>query len=264
MLAGRNFTREDRTNGPDVAIVNETFVRRHFPDGNALGRRFKSGNWNPTGPWTTIVGVAADVPYGRGVWGGADVTIYRPYVQSLWAQSAYVVLKAEGDPRQLTRPAEQVVKSLDPRLPLRDVATMTERLHMSVTEPRLRTLLFALIAGLALALSVVGIYGVMAYHVNQHRRETAIRRALGARVADVVGATMTRGLTLAVFGIVLGTAGALMLTRWLSAMLFHVSPRDPGAIATVAGLLALAAGLACAVPALRNARIEPASVLRHE
>ena len=264
MLAGRNFTTEDRTNGPDVAIVNETFVRRHFPDGNALGRRFKSGNVNPTGPWTTIVGVAADVPYGRGVWGGADVTIYRPYAQSLWSQAAYVVLKTEGDPRQLTRPAEQVVKSMDPRLPLRDVATMTERLHMSVTEPRLRTLLFALIAGLALALSVVGIYGVMAYHVNQHRRETAIRRALGARVADVVGATLTKGLTLALIGILFGTAGALMLTRWLSAMLFHVSPRDPAAIVTVAGLLALAAGLACGLPALRNARIEPASVLRHE
>lgn len=264
MIGGRNFTRADRTGGQDVAIVNETFVRRHYPDGNALGRRFKSGNWDPAGPWTTIVGVAADVPYGRGVWGGADATIYRPYSQSLWSQSAYVVLKTDGDPAQLTRPAEQVVKSLDPRLPLRDVATMSDRLRMSVTEPRIRTLLFALIAGLALALSIVGIYGVMAYHVNQHRRETAIRRALGARVADVVGGTISRGLTLAMTGIVLGTAGALVLTRWLSAMLFHVSPRDPAAIATVAGLLAVAAALACAAPALRNARIEPASVLRHE
>ena len=264
MIAGRSFTVDDRTNGPDVAIVNKTFVERHYPDGNALGRRFKSGNWDPAGTWTTIVGVAADVPYGRGIWGGADVTIYRPYSQSLWAQSAYVVLKTSGDPAQLARPAEEVVKSLDPRLPLRDVATMDDRLRMSVTEPRIRTLLFGLIAGLALALSIVGIYGVMAYHVNQHRRETAIRRALGARVADVIGATMSRGLTLALIGIVVGTAGALVLTRWLSAMLFHVSPRDPAAIATVAGLLALAAGLACAVPALRNARIEPASVLRHE
>jgi predicted permease len=264
LLAGRSFTVDDRTNGPDVAIVNETFVRRHYPDGNGLGRRFKSGNWDPAGPWTTIVGVVADVPYGRGVWGGADVTIYRPYSQSLWSQSAYVVLKADGDPALLTRPAEEAVKAIDPRLPLRDVATMDERLHTSVTEPRLRTLLFALIAGLALSLSIVGIYGVMAYHVNQRRRETAIRRALGARVADVIGATMATGLTLALIGVVAGTAGALMLTRWLSAMLFHVSPRDPAAIATVAAVLALAAGLACAVPALRNARIEPASVLRDE
>lgn len=264
MLAGRSFTMDDRTSGPDVAIVNETFVRRHYPDGNVLGRRFKSGNWNPAGPWTTIVGVAADVPYGRGVWGGADVTIYRPYSQSLWSQSAYIVLKTDGDPAQLTRPAEQVVKALDPRLPLRDVATMRDRLHMSVTEPRLRTLLFALIAGLALALAIVGIYGVMAYHVNQRRRETAIRRALGARAADVIGATLTKGLTLALTGVAVGTAGALMLTRWLSAMLFHVSPNDPAAIATVAGLLTVAAALACWVPAMRNARIEPASVLRDE
>lgn len=264
VLAGRSFTDQDRAPAPAVAIVNDSFVRRHFPEGNAIGRRFKGGDWSATDPWTTIVGVVADVPYANGVWAGADATIYRPYAQSLWVQSPYVVLKGESEPSVLIRGAEQVVKSLDPRLPLRDTASMNDRLGRSVTEPRLRMLLFALIAGLALALSIVGIYGVMAYHVNQRRRETAIRRALGARVGEVVGATITMGLKLTLAGVVFGTAGALLMTRALSAMLFQVSSRDPVALATVVALIACAAIVACVVPAVRTARIDPAVVLRDE
>ena len=131
-------------------------------------------------------------------------------------------------------------------------------------EPRLRSRLFALIAGLALALAVTGIYGVMAYHVNQRRRETAIRRALGAHVSDVVGSIVATGLRLVGAGIVLGTVGALLMSHSLAALLFRVDARDPGALITVAALLATAALLACAVPAVRSARIDPASVLRDE
>jgi putative ABC transport system permease protein len=264
MLAGRNFTNQDRRQAPEVAIVNQAFVRRHYPDGTALGQRFKGGDWSATDPWTTIVGVVGDVPYANGVWAGADATIYRPYAQNLWVQSPYVVLKAEGEPSGLIRMAEEAVKSIDARLPLRDAAPMNERLARSVTEPRLRMLLFAMIAGLALALSIVGIYGVMAYHVNQRRRETAIRRALGARVGEVVGATLTMGLKLTLAGVVLGTGAAILLTRALSAMLYHVSPRDPTSLATVVALLACAALVACVVPAVRSARIDPAVVLRDE
>jgi predicted permease len=264
MIAGRTFTAADRGTSPAVAIVNESFVRRHYPQGNAIGGRLKGGDWDPAEPWTTIVGIAGDVPYGRGLWGGADATVYRPYAQNLWVQSPYVVMQAEGDPSRALVAAEQVVKAIDPRLPLRDPASMNERLQASVLEPRLRMLLFALIAGLALALAIVGIYGVMAYHVNQRRRETAIRRALGARVGEVVGGTIAMGLRLALAGIVLGAAGAIVMTRALSAMLFHVSPRDPSALLAVSALLGFAAFLACAVPAVRTARIDPASVLRDE
>ena len=131
-------------------------------------------------------------------------------------------------------------------------------------EPRLRSRLFALIAGLALALAVTGIYGVMAYHVNQRRRETAIRRALGARVSGVVGSVVAAGLRLVGAGIVLGTIGAVLMSHSLAALLFQVEPRDPAALITVAALLATAALFACAVPAARTARIDPASVLRDE
>ncbi len=261
---GRAFTLDDRTSAPRVAIVNEAFVRRHYPDGQALGRRLKGGDWDATAPWTTIVGIAADVPYGKGLWGGADPTVYLPYAQNLWMQTPYVIVKADGDPSRLVPAIRQAVKAIDANLPLRDLATMNERLRTSMIEPRLRSRLFALIAGLALALAVTGIYGVMAYHVNQRRRETAIRRALGARVGGVVGGVVAAGLRLVGTGIVLGTIGALLMSHSLAALLFQVEPRDPAALITVAALLATAALVACAVPAARTARIDPASVLRDE
>ena len=264
VLRGRAFTGNDRTSSPPVAIVNEAFVRRHYPDGQALGRRLKGGDWDATGPWTTIVGIASDVPYGKGLWGGADPTVYVWYAQNLWMQSPYVIVKSDGDPSHLLPAIREAVKAVDPNLPLRDPATMNERLRRSTTEPRLRSLLFALIAGLGLALAVTGIYGVMAYHVNQHRRETAIRRALGAQASRVVGGVVLTGLTLVGSGITIGMVGALVLSHSLATLLFRVDPRDPVSLVTVAALLATAALVACAVPAVRTARIDPASVLRDE
>lgn len=264
LLRGRPFTAGDRAAAPRAAIVNESFVRKHFRDGQALGRRLKGGRWDPSAPWTTIVGIAADVPYGKGLGGGADATIYAPYAQSLWWQSPYVVVQARGELSAMIEPVRQAVAAIDPNLPLRDIATMKERLRLSTMEPRVRSLLFALLAALALLLAATGIYGVMSYHVNQRRRETAIRRALGARARDVVGATVTSGLRLACLGVVLGTLGAIALGRSLSTMLFRVSPHDPAVLGAVAVLLTSSALVACAVPALRTAAVDPASVLRDE
>jgi putative ABC transport system permease protein len=264
LIDGRDFGSEDRPESPAVAVVNESFVRRHYPDGRAIGKRLKGGDWNPSEPWTTIVGVVADVPYGKGLWGGADMTVYLPLVQNRWVQSAYVLLQAPGDASRILPAVQQSVRRADPNLPVRDFAMMRERIHTSMLEPRLRSVLFTMIAALALVLSVTGIYGVMAYHVAQRRRETAIRRALGARVADVVGRTLAAGLRLTAAGIVLGTLGALLLTRSLSSMLFHVSPRDPATLVTVAALLTFASVLACSVPAFRSSQVDPASVLRDE
>ncbi len=261
---GRLFDARDRAGAPDVAIVNETFARRLAADGRAIGRRFKGGDFNPAAPWTTIVGIVADVPYGKGLWGGADLTVYRPYAQNLWLTSPYVIVKSTTESASLVAPIRQAVRTVDPNLPLRDVATMTERLARSTTAPRLRSLLFALVGGLALALAVTGIYGVMAYHVQQRRRETAIRRALGAAPLAVAGATVWAGLKLAGMGLAFGLAGAFVLSRTLATMLFHVSPRDPAAFAIVAACLGSAALVACALPAFRTLRVNPASVLRDE
>jgi putative ABC transport system permease protein len=264
LMAGRPFAAGDRAAAPPVAIVNESFVRKHFPDGRAIGRRLKGGKWNPSIPWTSIVGIAADVPYGKGVGGGSDATVYVPFAQGLWWQSPYVIVRAAGDLTRLVAPVRQAVAAIDSNLALRDIATMEERLRLSTMEPRVRSVLFALLAGLALTLAATGIYGVMSYHVNQRRRETAIRRALGARAGDVIATTVFSGLRLAAAGIAIGTVGALGLGRSLSTVLFQVSPHDPGVLAAVAVLLAACALVACAVPALRMASVDPASVLRDE
>ena len=261
---GRPFSESDRATTTRVAIVNEAFARRRFPDGRVLGARFKSGQWDVESPWTTIVGVVADVPYGKGLWGGADATVYLPYAQNFWMQSFYVVLRSQGDLSRVLANARATVQSLDSNLPLRDPATMSTRMRDSMVEPRLRSLVFALIGGLALALAVTGIYGVLAYQVNQRRHETAIRRALGATLPNIVGIVLASGLRMTLGGIVLGATATFWLSRSLSTVLFQITPQDPGSFATVAVLLTVAALLACILPALRSARIEPAAVLREE
>ena len=264
LLAGRAFAAADGSGSPPVAIVNETYVRRHYPDGQALGKRLKGGDWDASRPWVTIVGLVADVPYGKGLGGGADATVYRPYAQNLWWRSPFVVVKAAGDPGRLVAPIREAVASIDPNLPLRDVATMQERLRTSLLEPRARSLLLALLGGLATALAVTGIYGVMSYHVSQRRREIAIRRVLGAPASQVVRGSVASGLRLTAAGIGLGVAGALLTGRTLAAVLYSVNPRDPLVLLSVVGVLSGCALLACAVPTMRAVRLDPASVLRDE
>jgi putative ABC transport system permease protein len=264
VLEGRSFSLADTATAPQVALVNQSFVRRHFRGQSAIGKRLKGGDWDPKAPWTTIVGVVADVPYTSGIWGGNHPTFYEPSAQNRWLRSVLVVVKTAGDPAQLVGPIRRETSALDAGVPLRDVATMTERLDRSASLPRFRGLLFSLLGGLALVLAATGIYGVMAYHVNQRRRETAIRRALGARSAQVVRATLESGMRLAGAGIAIGVLGALVLTRSLSALLYKVDPFDPAVLAGVTALLALVAMLASLVPALRAARVDPAVILRDE
>jgi predicted permease len=264
LFGGRTFSAADGPQSPAVAIVNETFVRRHYPDGQAIGKRLKGGDWDRSAPWVTIVGVAADVPYGKGLDGGADATVYRAYSQNLWWLSPFVIVKGAGDPARLVRPVREAVASVDPNLPLRDVATMRERLRTSILEPRARSLLFALLGGLAIALAVTGIYGVMSYHVSQRRREIAIRRVLGAPASQVVRESVASGLRLAAAGVILGVLGAMMMGRSLAAVLYSVNPRDPFVLISVAALLSGCALLACAVPTIRTVALDPALVLRDE
>jgi putative ABC transport system permease protein len=265
LLRGRNFMESDRDGAPRVALVNQTFVRRHFAGQDPIGKRFKTGDWNSTSPWTTVIGVVGDVPYGAGgVWNGVNQTVYSPYRQNLWWTSPYVVVKIAGDPSSIVSAARAAVLSIDPTLPLRDVATMQERVRSSTRVPRFRSVVSLALAGIALALAVTGIYGVMSYHVSQRRRETAIRRALGAGRTQVVRSVVGAGLRLAMVGIVLGTVGALAMTRSLRAILYQVADRDPAVLSSAALLLFVAAALSCAVPAVRAAQVDPMVILRDE
>jgi putative ABC transport system permease protein len=247
-----------------VALVNEAFVRRHFTQTDPIGARLKGGDWSPSDPWVTIVGVVADVPYENGVWGGASPMVYTAYAQNAWLQSPYVVIKAAADPAALLTGVRAAVTSLDRRVPLRDVATMTERLKRSTAVPRFRALLFASLGALGLLLGITGIYGVMAYHVTQRRRETAIRRALGARGDQILRSTFAAGARLALAGVLLGTAGALFVARTLSGLLYQVDPRDPAVLIAAATVLLMAALIACVWPAIQAVQTDPAILLREE
>lgn len=264
LTAGRAFATADRSGSEGVAIVNEAFARRHFEGRTAVGQRLKGGDWDANAPWLTIVGVAGDVPYERGVWGGAQPTVYRPYLQTLGSRVPFVLLKTDGGTADAVSRARTVVPALDPALPLRDVATMSDRLQSSIAEPRFRSTLFSLLALVAAALAATGIYGVMAYHVSTYRRETAIRRALGAPTAVVAGRVLWSGLTLSLVGTLLGVAGGLAFARTLSRVLFGVSAFDPVVTAGASLVVLFIGGLACALPAFRATRIDAMTVLRDD
>jgi putative ABC transport system permease protein len=261
---GRRFVAGDQSNTPPVAVVNESFARQHFQGLDPIGKRLKGGDWDPKSPWTTIVGVVRDVPYAQGAWGGSHPMVYQAFSQSPWLQNPYVLVRTAGDPAASVSAVRSAVTAVDALVPLRDVATMTERVRRSTTIPRFRGLLFSFFAVLALAIALTGIYGIMAHHVDQRRRETAIRRALGATSQQMLASTLGAGLRLALVGIVLGTGAALAVTRSMAALLYRVDPRDPTVLAGVAALITATAVIACIVPALRAASIDPAAVLRDE
>jgi ABC-type antimicrobial peptide transport system permease subunit len=204
------------------------------------------------------------VPYDNGALSGSAPTVYTAYAQNLWVQSPYVVVRADADPSALVPAIGAAVAALDGRVPLRDVTTMTERIHQSTAVPRFRGLLFTSLGLLGLVLAVTGVYGVMAYHVTERRRETAIRRALGASTDQVVGMTLATGARLAAAGIAVGMVIVFAATRSLSQFLYQVDPKDPVVMTGAAAVLATAALLACAWPALRAAKVDPATLLRDE
>ena len=261
---GRHFSDTDLPASPAVGVVNESFARQHFQGLDPIGKRLKGGDWDPKSPWTTIVGVVRDVPYAGGVWGGSHPMVYQAFAQSRWLQNPYVLIRTAGNPASAVAAVRSAVIATDPNVPLRDVATMPERVQRSTTIPRFRGLLFSFFALLALALALTGIYGIMAHHVQQRRRETAIRRALGATSGQMLISTLAAGMRLTLVGIVVGTVAALAVTRSMAALLYRVDPRDPAIFAAVATLLLGTAAIACLIPAWRAASVDPVVVLRDE
>jgi predicted permease len=259
---GRLLTAADHFDAPRVAVVSEAFAHKHFRDNGAIGQRFKAGDWDADAPWITIVGVVADVPYERGVWGGVAPTIYVPYAQDPGSRWQFVVVKAAAGP--FAASVSKVVRDVDSSIPLRDVMTMVERLRKSEAAPRFRMMLFTLLAAVALMLAVTGIYGVLSYHVSQRRRETAIRRALGARSGLILGDVVSSGLRLAGRGTVVGLVGAWAAARSLSTFLYGVEINDVAAFLWATTILVIAALLASAIPAVRAIRADPLTVLREE
>ncbi len=264
VVSGRFFTADDRPGSTSVAVVNETFASRHFSGRDAVGSRFQGGNFDPDGNWLTIVGVAVDVPYDSGAAGGVAPTVYTPFLQNPWRGLFTSVRTSSSDPTALVPAIRRVVSDLDPRIPIRDLALMDERVRRSEAPARFRTLLFSILAVVGLVLATSGIYAAMAYSVIRRRREIAIRMALGADTATTLKSILLRGFRISMLGLGLGLVGSLILTRSLRSVLYEVSPMDATTLVGAATLLAAVALAASLLPALSATRTDPADVLRDE
>ncbi len=257
---GRLFAAGDAAGAPKVCIVSAAFARRYFPDEDPIGKRLVFGFKEPVP--RQIVGIVGDVKRdGPGL--PSQPEMYVPFEQDPW-WAAYIAVRTRSDPALLAAALRAHVSALDPTLPLADVQPMTGIVTDSVAQPRFRATLFGLFGLTALLLAVVGIYGVISYDVGRQARDIGIRLALGARGRDVLGMVLRQGLGLTAAGLAAGVAGAAVLTRFLSSLLFDLSPLDPETYLAVVVVLLAAALLACWLPARRALRVDPAAVLRSD
>ena len=261
LLEGRLLEERDAlTENLEAVVVDRAWARRFFPNGTAVGRRLREGGCT-TCPWTTVVGVVSGVKY-LGLDAPDDGTVYSP--MSTTSLARFLVVRAHAASASVLPPVQRTVRELDPSVALANVATIDDLVARSLERPQSLSLLVAAFAIVALLLSVVGIYGVMGYYVQQHLREIGIRMALGGSSGDVVGLVVGHGMRVVVGGVVVGVLAALGLTRLMSSLLFGVSGSDPLTFTSVIGGLVMVALAACLVPAVRAVSIQPAAVLRNE
>ena len=249
---------DDRSLQEDVIVVDRAWASRFFPDEEVLGRRLHNGGCT-TCPWTTVVGVVENVKW-TGLDAAEDGTVYFPFVD---LPNAFLVLRTAGDPAASAHALQQAVHETRSRprgVEHRDRRRPDGR-GRSPT-PRYLSVLVGMFAITALVLSVVGVYGVMAYFVQQHTRDIGIRLALGGEPGDVRRLVIVGGLKLVVAGVAVGVGAAVISSHLIRAVLFEVSPTDPRAIVGVAVTLVAIAAAACFMPARQAARLDPAQVLR--
>ena len=188
--------------------------------------------------------------------------LYEPVRQSGGPLGAALLVRTFGDPRAATHSIQQIIRSVDPRQPMSRVQTLEDARDRTLTPRRLRTILVALFAFVALVITAAGIAGVVSFSVNQRTTEIGVRMALGARRSEVVTMVLRQGLTPVAIGLAVGAGGAVVVTRVLTKLLFAIEPTDPPTFAIVIGVLALVAAVACLAPARRAAAIDPMQALR--
>jgi predicted permease len=260
VLAGRAFDDHDDAESAPVVIVNRAFADRFFPGESALGKRVDFA-WE-TQSMQEIVGVVEDVRE-RALHLPAEPAMYIPHAQRP-EEDGYLIVRTSGDPQLLVPALRAAVAEIDATLPISDVRTLEEVMAQGLSERRLATSLFGVFSLVSLGLAAIGLYAVISYTVLQRRQEIGIRMALGARAQQVIRSVVGQGLGLIGAGVAAGVLAALVLGRLLSALLFGIDATDPITFAGTALLLVAIALLASIVPALRAARLDPASVLRSE
>ncbi len=261
ILKGRDFQSTDMRAGDffgsnSVAIVDEELAKRFWPNGDALGGGL---SWSSTGPWATVVGVVATAQL-KDLTEESKGTFYLP----TYSGRSTLVVRTTGDPRTLTQAIRQQVQAVDGNQPIYDVKTMDQRVSATLDTRRFAVVLLGMFGGLAILLAAIGVYGVLAFAVAQRRREIGIRMALGAQARDVLQMVIKQGMSVVLWGVTLGFAGAYLLTRLMQSLLFGVTATDPLTFGGVSLLLSLVAVLACYIPARRATKVDPLVALRYE
>ncbi|HEV2914378.1 MAG TPA: ABC transporter permease [Pyrinomonadaceae bacterium] len=260
LVQGRDFTEQDDEQAPPVAIVNETFARRFWPNQDPLGKRFSLGA--PDSPMMQVVGVVQDGKY-AGLNEAPQPYVCRPLLQS-YVGTNTVIARADTDPQKLLAVVRNEVQQLDPNLPLASARPLSERMALPLLPARVAASIFSVFGLLALVLAAIGIYGVMSYAVSRRTHEIGIRVALGAQASDVLRLVIGQGMMTVMIGVGIGLSAALLVTRLMKSLLFGVSATDPLTYVGVAALLTCVALLACYIPARRATRIDPMIALRNE
>ena len=258
LLSGRVFSSADRQGAPRVAIISRRMADTFWPGEDPVGKPIQIDGQEAG----RVVGVVANVR-SQAVARTADPEMYVPHAQTSLRSIMYVV-KSDANSAQVLGAARDVVRRLDPRLPLIFPSAMTDLVDEQLARPRFYLVLLSVFAVLALVLAAVGIYGVVAYVVTQRTREIGVRMALGARQGQVVSLMLWQGLRPAVLGMGIGVVVALVAGRVMQGMLYEVQPHDPTTFAGVSGLLLAVVLLACAIPARRASAVPPAEALRGE
>jgi putative ABC transport system permease protein len=264
LLRGRTFSAHDTRQPLGALIINNTMARLHWPNEDPLGQRLRIGmgvdDTDP--PSYEIVGVVGDVRQ-QNLESEPHPTFYVPYTQQSWSFLTFVV-RATGDPLALAAAIRDQVRAVDPDQPVTRLALLNNLIERTLAPRRVTLFLLLLFAGAALALGAMGIYGVASFMVTQRVQEIGVRMALGAEPRQILLLFVQQGMLIAAGGLVVGLAGALVLTRFLRTLLFGVTPADPLTLAGTSLLLLVVAGLACYLPARRATRVDPMTALRYE
>ena len=262
--AGRWFEAGDDMQATPVALVSEEMARRYWPNQNAIGKRLLRTSEAAKQRWLTVVGIVGDVQDSQlGADTGAGATFYVPIAQGARPTMVLVAkTKPSVDPKSLVPGLRRAVLELDRSQPIAEIRTLDEHVSGSLASRRFNTFMWTLFASLGMALAVLGIYSVLSYSVSQRSHEIGVRMALGAQAGDVVRLILKRGMGLALSGLVIGLAAAVLFTRVLEKLLYNVRPTDPIVFAGIAVGLILVALLASWLPARRAARLDPIITLR--
>ena len=264
LLSGRDFTASDTSKSQAVIIIDEAFAKKYFPGENPIGKHVTPGLGDgiTDSPSREVIGVVGNVKR-KGLTAETQEQFYLPLRQAVIVSPA-IAMRASGDPMALLGSVRTVLSQMNSNVPLYRINTVDDYIAMSASQPRFQTVLISFFAVMALLLSAIGLYAVLSYMVAQRTLEIGLRLALGAQRQSVLGLILRRGLALAAIGLAIGVVASLLLTRFMSELLYGVKPLDPLTFVGVSAVLMLVSAIASSAPAYRAARLDPMRTLREQ